>query len=256
MSTKQHPTIKFMVAIALLTTFSPYAIAVDDQGSWQTTLQGRDLDGNILNGPEAYYDTVLNITWLADANYAKTSAYSVDGRMDWSAANNWVSSLKIYGISGWRLPTMVDTNWPGCDTDQGFNGGDCGYSVGINTYGSTHNYELAYLYHETLGNKSTFNGAGAFNPAGVLAKTGPFHNIQQGSYWYGLEYANNIDDAWGFAFRGGYQVNYSKSIGLYAWVVHSGDVVAVPEAQSWVLALAGLAITGGIMLKREKLRYP
>jgi hypothetical protein len=27
------------------------------------------------------YDDVLNITWLQDANYAKTSGYDADGRM-------------------------------------------------------------------------------------------------------------------------------------------------------------------------------
>lgn len=43
--------------------------AAQAAGTWQTTLQGRDLDGNATTF-EAYYDTVLDITWLADANYA------------------------------------------------------------------------------------------------------------------------------------------------------------------------------------------
>lgn len=33
------------------------------------------------------YDSVQNITWLADANYAKTSGYDDDGRMTWGEAN-------------------------------------------------------------------------------------------------------------------------------------------------------------------------
>lgn len=48
------------------------AVSVSGQGTWESTLQGRDLDGNLATF-EAYYDTVLGITWLADANYAKTS---------------------------------------------------------------------------------------------------------------------------------------------------------------------------------------
>jgi hypothetical protein len=46
-----------------------HAAAVSGQGTWETTLQGRDLDGNPATF-EAYYDTDLNITWLANANIA------------------------------------------------------------------------------------------------------------------------------------------------------------------------------------------
>lgn len=50
------------------------------------TLLGRDLDGNASTA-EAFFDTVLNITWLGDANYARTSGYDADGYMNWMAAN-------------------------------------------------------------------------------------------------------------------------------------------------------------------------
>ena len=30
------------------------------------------------------YDDVLKITWLSDANYAKTNNYDSDGRMNWT----------------------------------------------------------------------------------------------------------------------------------------------------------------------------
>ncbi len=39
------------------------------------------------------YDDVLDITWLADANYAQTSGYDSDGRMNFSAANTWAAGL-------------------------------------------------------------------------------------------------------------------------------------------------------------------
>ncbi len=42
-------------------------------GAAQASLQGRDADGNAANGFEAYYDNVLGITWLADANHAYSS---------------------------------------------------------------------------------------------------------------------------------------------------------------------------------------
>lgn len=40
----------------------------------------------IDRGNGLIYDDVLNVTWLADANHARTSGHSVDGRMDWDAA--------------------------------------------------------------------------------------------------------------------------------------------------------------------------
>jgi len=49
------------------------------------------------------YDTVLNVTWLQDANYAKTSGYDADGRMNWTQANTWANSLEYGGYSDWRL---------------------------------------------------------------------------------------------------------------------------------------------------------
>jgi hypothetical protein len=46
---------------------SAQAVGVSGQGTWETTLQGRDLDGNAATY-EAYYYTTLDITWLADVN--------------------------------------------------------------------------------------------------------------------------------------------------------------------------------------------
>lgn len=63
-------------------------------GAAQAALQGRDLNGS-AGSFEAYYDTVLDITWLADADYAKTSGYDADGYMTWTAANTWAANLSF-----------------------------------------------------------------------------------------------------------------------------------------------------------------
>ena len=42
------------------------------------------------------YDSSLNITWLQDANYAKTSDYDADSRMTWQQATDWAANL-TYG---------------------------------------------------------------------------------------------------------------------------------------------------------------
>ena len=55
--------------VLAVVTSTSRAAAISGQGTWETTLQPRDLDGN-TSTIEAYYDTVLNITWLANATYA------------------------------------------------------------------------------------------------------------------------------------------------------------------------------------------
>ena len=50
---------------------------------------------------QAYYDDVADLTWLADANYAQTSRYDVDGGMTWYQANTWAADLNVGGVDGW-----------------------------------------------------------------------------------------------------------------------------------------------------------
>src|SRR5262245_10988604 len=64
-------------------------------------------------GGAAVYDTDLNITWLTNANLAKTYAFGTaginsDGSMEISTAQNWIKSMnlaKYLGFSTWRLPS-------------------------------------------------------------------------------------------------------------------------------------------------------
>ena len=143
------------------------AAAVSGQGTWETTPQGRDLDGDAATF-EAYYDTELKITWLADAGYAKTSGYDADGYLNWDAAKTWAAQLNINGVTGWRLPDIkpVDTSY---SLD-----GRTGYAYNITSTQS----ELAHLYHVTLGNKSYVD---AFDnnqpPIFGLRSSGPFSNV-------------------------------------------------------------------------------
>jgi hypothetical protein len=192
---------------------SAYAVGVSGQGTWETTLQPRDLDGN-LSTAEAYYDTALNITWLADANYAGTTD---DTRMDWATANNWAKNLNIHGTSGWRLPTVTDTGAPGCDFS--YSGTDCGYNVDPATG------EMAHMFYVTLGNTAYYDTSGNFPQADYgLSNTGPFSNIQR-DYWSATEEDDNR--AWGDSFNDDTPSRQDvgpKSYQSYAWAVHSGDV--------------------------------
>jgi hypothetical protein len=211
------PRLSLLAVPLLLSVLSTSADAagVSGQGTWETTLQPRDLDGN-LSTAEAYYDTALYITWLADANYAGTAD---DTRMDWTTANNWAANLNIHGITGWRLPTVTDTGTPGCDFY--YAGTDCGYNV------DTATSEMAHMFYVTLGNTAYCDTSGNCPQAGYgLSNTGPFSNIQR-NYWSATELATNLDWAWGDSFNDGLPGKQDvgpKSYGSYAWAVHSGDV--------------------------------
>ena len=54
------------------------------------------------------YDTILDVTWLADADYAQTSGYDADGKMDWASAVAWAEQLSHCGYNDWRLPSLEE----------------------------------------------------------------------------------------------------------------------------------------------------
>ena len=118
-------------------------------------------------GGAAYYDTVLDITWLADANYALTEDFGIGGisfttgQMDYSTANTWVAALNAsnhLGINTWRLPVANPID--GASYDVGFSeDGSTDIARNLTAAGSVYAgstaSEMANLYHNTLGNIST-----------------------------------------------------------------------------------------------------
>ncbi|MHB8474221.1 MAG: Lcl domain-containing protein [Gammaproteobacteria bacterium] len=214
------------------------AAPVSGQGTWETTLQARHLNGN-PSTVEAYYDTALNITWLANANYAGTT-------MVWTTANSWAASLNINGYTGWRLPTTTDTGTPGCNF--AYSGTDCGFNV------DTASSELAHMFYTTLGDKAYYSSSGVPSQPGFgLTNTGPFSNLQASGYWSATEYAPNAIYAWTLSFYSGGQGYANKIIPMYAWAVHSGDIAAstVPMPAAVWLFGSGLGVLAGVSRKRQ-----
>ena len=232
-----------VLAAALLAAgaLTAQAAPVTTQGTWygtngtDGTLQARDSAGNPLasvTDPNAkyFYDTQLDITWLGNWN--------VNGAMEWADAKAWAASLADLG-GGWSLPGVLDTGTPGCNS--GYTGTDCGYNV----YGSEaarRDSPLAHMFYDTLGNLAYSDTSGNYpQPGWGLTNTGPFSNMQSGVYWSGTEYAPDTNFAWYFGTHDGHQSGASKRNASYAVAVRPGDVAAVPEPQSVVLALLGLA---------------
>lgn len=205
---------------------------VPGQGTWESTLLARDLNGDRV--ADAFYDRTLDITWMADAG-----ALPITSRADgWAGATSWVDQLDLHGVTGWRLPTLHDGGAAGCDAAEGYGGGDCGYNVRPETS------ELAHLFFVTLGNASIFDASGTSVPDGGLANTGPFTNVQSDAYWFGTPYQDGVGlSAWYFSTAVGVQGASNRGNPLYAWAVHDGDVASpAPEPATWGLMLGGLAI--------------
>ena len=224
-----------LAAVMLLPFSAAHAGPVAGQGTWQSTLQPRDINGD--GTVDAFYDTVLKVTWLADANAGAGSTFDngffspTDGEMTWANAKAWAANLNVFGTTGWRLPTMIDTGAPGCDA--AYSGTDCGYNVQtISADGQTVYSELAHLYHVTLGNRAGCDTAGDCSlgnasraPDYMLSNTGGFRNWQAWGYWSGVAYAPDpTSGAWYFYTLDGYQLNRSQSSELYALAVRPGDV--------------------------------
>ena len=254
MNTNQRKLIAALSLCAAVVPNLASAVAISGQGTWESTLQGRDLDGNLATF-EAYYDTALNITWLADANYAITSGYDADGRINWYSAIDWANSLNPYysGITGWRLPVITDTSAPGCDF--AYAGTDCGANVDTTTS------EMAHLFYVTLGNLSrsdgTTGGPGSTpQPGWGLTNTGPFSNLQARLYQSSTTYALQQTAIWNFNFYDGYQYVNHKNDSNYVWAVHSGDVgIAIPSAvpipaATWLFGSGLLGMVGIAKRKR------
>jgi hypothetical protein len=195
------------------------------------------------------YDNVLNVTWLQDANYAKTSGYSVTGMMDWASANTWATNLNYQGLTGWRLANITPVNGTSFNVNFSFNGTtDLGYNI-ISPYS-----ELAYMYHVNLGLKDEFNTAGAFQADFGIFGNGTYfngqnnvglvRNLQSYMYWSGADYSPyNSPYAWSLMTTDGQQsYGNGKNSLLYAWAVRPGDVSAVPVPAAIWLFTSGLGL--------------
>ncbi len=200
-------------------------------------------------GGTMVYDTVQDVTWVADANLFKTQATDpnlvnniianvgtvtdiyygsktltpsdfdpYDGSMSWWGAQAWAANLNYGGVSDWRLPAVaVD-----CD----------GYNCG--TEG-----EVGHLFYSELGGRANYLISDIHNDNYSL-----FSNIQADMYWLGSELTIAPDLAWDFFITGSQSYHHSGSL-FNAWAVRSGDVGQVPvPAAVWTFCSGLLGLIG------------
>lgn len=214
------------------------------------------------------YDDVLNVTWLGDANYAKTSNYDADGRMTWNAAKTWATNLSYYDsvrkvtYDDWRLAsnTPVGADWNYRNSNAGTT--DAGYNI------TSPHSELSYMYYVNLGFKGYYSPTGMRQPDfGIfgngltggerddLGPNGVIDNLQPWVYWSGAAYKEPGDPASyasGFNAGYGYQGYWGQNNEFHAWAVRPGDVAAVPEPEAYTLLLAGLGLLGGVAKRQRR----
>ncbi len=225
-------------------------------------LHGRDLDG-IIETNEAYYDDLLNVTWLADWNAAAgtqfdDAASATDGLLTLESAKAWATSLQfsINGITidGWRLPRLTPVNGTSFQFARRNNAtsdigtAPTGLGLGIGS-------EMGHLYYVTLGNLGVCipndqdPSSCAYEAASGMKNVGPFKNIDLTSrYVYSYETTVPNISTLHFALNilSGYQSTYSASFADFGQggvvAVRDGDISAVPEPQTYALWLTGIAL--------------
>lgn len=190
----------------------------------------------IDRGGGMVYDSVQNITWLADWNLAQTSGHDADGRMDWAAANAWANGLVHGGFDDWRLPVNRQPD-AGCSEvlpDPVFGPQHYGYGCSGGEMGHLFYVDLAVL-------------AGQPITAGIAALLALFENLQIAPYWMRDESQPTPVNAWYFHTADGGLFTADKDDAWAAVAVRQGDVAAaaVPEPGALALVLLGLATAFG-----------
>ena len=163
-------------------------------------------------------DDALNVTWIQDANYAKTSRFSSNGIFIADQALNWASNLVYHDsvrnvdYNDWRLPGVSPI---GLDWNYEFST-DGSTDWGPNN--TSFQNELSYMYFVNLGLKSFKSIAGeSYDDSGIFSDgttTGQndisvgsvtIQNLQSASYWTGTRWKvpENGNNYWTFVTRYG-----------------------------------------------------
>jgi hypothetical protein len=165
---------------------------------------------------QAVYDTVQNVTWLANANLAATRTFGVseinaDGSMSWDTAQRWIAAMNAahyLGSSHWTLPAtaLPDSNCSQRPKTASFGFGCTGSQMGN-------------LYYNELG-----GAKGSTIELTHNANYGLFRNFQPYLYWSSTLWTNVPNSAFSFSFGNGFQGTNVFANVMYAIAVAPGKV--------------------------------
>jgi len=184
------------------------------------------------------YDEALGVTWLQDANYARSCGASPTGKMSWAQAQSWVGSLvyrdPVRGVdlSGWRLPKVrpIGESWNHQFRMDGQS--DEGYNI------RSPRSEFSHMYYVHLGLHGWWTPTGEHPETfGVRkhwtamwsgeADVGPVKRLQSDRYWChspGEPFPSPA--VWVFTTAEGNQRDgLARPNHLFVWPVRDGDVI-------------------------------
>lgn len=184
------------------------------------------------------YDDVLNVTWLQDANYAKTSGQHPTGKMSYAEASKWVSTLvyrdtvRNVNHTGWRLPKVEPISGSEFNYEFRLDGStDEGYNI------TSPRSEFSYMYYLNLRLDGWWTKDGQHPKTfGVMkswtavwngqADLGLVKNLQSDAYYCtspGKTYPS--PSVWIFTTSEGNQRDGLRRPDLgFVWPVHDGDI--------------------------------
>lgn len=208
------------------------------------------------------YDDVLNVTWLQDANYAKTSGYDADGQMSWGVAKIWASNLVFHDavrsidFDDWRLARNSPEGHP-------FHYG-WSSAVGDEEPTAGPHSELSYMYYANLGlsgyksnNGNWQSDFGIFGNGSLVGQNnvGLVLNLQAGEYLSDADpepYPYNRP--WKFGTNAGNHYLRELYEPYFSWAVRDGDVAvfaSIPEPVTSALIFVGLGLIGALAHRRK-----
>jgi len=215
---------KLILIIAFLLYGSTAQATLIDRGSFAYN----DGLGNI-GTVNLIYDQDFEITWVGHGNFAQSTGFDADGRMDWNTADGWAKGLTIGGFDDWMLPTALNQNG---------SGPDFGFSTGS---------KLGHLFYGELGGTLGSPILSSGDP-----DLGLFPNLLDHVYWSGTEYVTAPHTAWALDFTNGIQSHPGKNVSYYALAVRDGDVAPVPEPSTIAFLGIGLVGLAGFSYRRRK----